>query len=78
MTDAPELPLPRPSAPPKAWRVTLGDGSTRTIEAAAFRVEGGALVLMLPAGCAAAFAPGLWTTIESASPTGHTREERRQ
>lgn len=64
--DTPKLPLPKPPPiPPKAWRVTLDDGSTRMIEAVAFRVEAGALVLVLPAGCAAAYAPGEWRTIES-------------
>lgn len=64
MTDqAPELPLP--VAPPKRWRVVLADRSTRSIEAPAFRVEHGALVLVLPAGNAAAYALGEWRMIES-------------
>jgi len=64
--DTPELPL---TAAPAArlWRVTMADGGARTIEAPAFRVEGGALVLVLPAGCAAAYAPGTWLTIEEAT-----------
>ena len=45
----------------------MADNTARTIEAPAFRVEGGALVL-LPAGCAAAYAPGTWLTIEDATP----------
>lgn len=61
--DAPELPL----APNKLrrWRVTMADNSTRSIEAPGFRVEHGALVLVLPAGCAAAYAPGQWLQIEA-------------
>jgi len=46
----------------------MTDGGVRTIEAPGFRVEGGALVLVLPAGCAAAYAPGTWLTIEEATP----------
>jgi hypothetical protein len=48
----------------KRWRVELADKTARTIEARGFRVEGGALVLVLPAGCAAAYAPSTWLTIE--------------
>jgi len=68
MSDAPDLTVTRSAPPPKVWRVTLGDGTARTIEAITFRVEGGALVLLLPAGCVAAFAPGQWLTVESVSP----------
>lgn len=60
---APELPL-APIAAPRRWRVTMADNSVREIEAPAFRVEGGALVLVLPAGLAAAYAPGEWRKIE--------------
>jgi hypothetical protein len=49
----------------KRWRVEVADKTTRTIEAHSFRVEGGALVLVLPLGCAAAYAPGTWLTIEA-------------
>jgi hypothetical protein len=41
----------------KRWRVEMADKTTRTIEARGFRVECGALVLVQPAGCAAAYAP---------------------
>ena len=34
---------------PRTWTVTLADASTRTVEAHGFRVEHGALVLLLPA-----------------------------
>jgi hypothetical protein len=34
----------------KRWRVEMADKTTRTIEARGFRVEGGALVLVLAAG----------------------------
>jgi hypothetical protein len=54
--------------PPKRWRVTMADKTTRTIEARGFRVEHGALVLVQPLGCAAAYAPGTWLTIEDAGP----------
>lgn len=64
MTDAAELPL-LPSKPVPRWRVTMADQSTRSIEAPAFRVEHGALVLVLAAGCAAAYAPGEWRRIEA-------------
>jgi hypothetical protein len=49
----------------KRWRVELvPDQAPRTIEAHGFRVEHGALVLVQPRGCAAAYAPGRWITIE--------------
>jgi len=67
MTAAPELPPLTPPVPPKSWRVTVPRGEPRDYEAAGFRVEGGALVLLLPAGCVAAFAPGQWLTVESAA-----------
>ena len=41
----------------KRWRVEMADKTTRTIEARGFRVECGALVLVHPAGCAAAYPP---------------------
>ena len=41
----------------KRWRVEMADKTTRTIEARGFRVECGALVLVQPLGCAAAYAP---------------------
>ena len=65
--DTPELPL-TPGRAARRWCVTMTDGGVRTIEAPGFRVEGGALVLVLPAGCAAAYAPGTWLTIEEATP----------
>jgi hypothetical protein len=49
----------------KRWRVEMADKATRVVEARGFRVEGGALVLVLPLGCAAAYAPGTWLTIEA-------------
>jgi hypothetical protein len=48
----------------KRWRVEMADKTTRTIEARGFRVECGALVLVQPAGCAAAYGPSTWLTIE--------------
>jgi hypothetical protein len=51
--------------PAKVWRVTFSDGEPRSYEAAGFRVDAGALVLLLPAGCIVAFAPGQWLTVES-------------
>jgi hypothetical protein len=59
--DAPQLPA---IAPPRRWRITMADQTTRTIEAPSFRVEHGALILNLPRGCAAAYAGGTWLTIE--------------
>jgi hypothetical protein len=38
---------------------------TRVVEARGFRVEAGALVLVQPLGCAAAYAPSTWLTIEA-------------
>ena len=68
---APDLPRePSPGLPlepaARRWRVTLADGSAKVVEAAAFRVEGGALVLARPAGSLAAFAPGTWASVEAA------------
>jgi hypothetical protein len=59
--------LPRPSTAPviKRWRVTMAHKMERTIEARGFRVEHGALILLLPLGCAAAYAAGTWLTIEA-------------
>ena len=48
----------------KRWRVEMADKTARTIEARGFRVEHGALVLVQPAGCAAAYGPSTWLTIE--------------
>jgi len=53
-----DQPLPfTPATPARRWLVTLSDGTTRTVEA-------GALVLVLPVGAAAAYAPGQWHRIE--------------
>jgi hypothetical protein len=54
----------------KRWRVALADKTTRTVEARGFRVEHGALVLVLPLGCAAAYAPSTWLTIEAQDTEG--------
>jgi hypothetical protein len=63
--DATELPLPSSAPVTRRWRVTMADKTTRTVEARGFRVEHGALVLVLPLGCAAAYAPSTWLTIEA-------------
>jgi hypothetical protein len=47
----------------RRWRIAMSDGQTRTIEAHSCRVEAGALVLVLPVGAAAAYAPGTWAAI---------------
>lgn len=66
MSYSPELPLPTlPPPDAKRWRITLANYSVVEIEAPTFRVEHGALVLVLPAGCAAAYASGEWRTINS-------------
>ncbi len=54
----------------KRWRVEMADKTTRTIEARGFRVESGALVLVHPAGCAAAYGPSTWLTIEELNTEG--------
>ena len=57
---------PQSTAPvTRRWRVEMSDKTTRTVEARGFRVEHGALVLVLPLGCAAAYAPSTWLTIEA-------------
>jgi hypothetical protein len=48
----------------------MADKTTRTVEARGFRVEHGALVLVQPAGCAAAYAPSTWLTIEELNTEG--------
>ncbi|MFO1160929.1 MAG: hypothetical protein U1E60_18965 [Reyranellaceae bacterium] len=63
MTDQPGFAF-TPATMPKRWLVTLSDNTVKTVEAAAIRVEGGALVLVMPAGCVAAWAPGVWRTCE--------------
>jgi hypothetical protein len=60
--DLAELPQPSPAPVIKRWRVTMSDKTTRTVEARGFRVEHGALVLVLPVGCAAAYGPSSWLT----------------
>jgi hypothetical protein len=62
--DAPEL-LPAQSPVTRRWRLEMADKTTRTVEARGFRIEHGALVLVQPAGCAAAYAPSTWLTIEA-------------
>jgi hypothetical protein len=52
------------------WRVEMADKTARTIEARGFRVEHGALVLVQPAGCAAAYGPSTWLTIEELDKKG--------
>ncbi len=54
---APSLPFSSPDRT-RTWRVALADGSTRTVEAPASSVKHGALVLVMPDGCVAAWAPG--------------------
>ena len=54
----------------KHWRVEMADKTTCTIEARGFRVESGALVLVQPAGCAAAYASSTWLTIEELNTEG--------
>ena len=48
--------------------MTADDKTARVIEARGFRVEHGALVLVQPLGCAAAYGPSTWLTIEEADP----------
>jgi hypothetical protein len=43
----------------------MADQTSRTIEAHGFRVEGGGLIFVQPAGCVAAFASGQWLVIEA-------------
>jgi hypothetical protein len=66
MTDPHATAAPSRVPVTKRWRVELGDIAPRMIEARGFRVEGGALIFIHPAGCVAAFAPGCWRTIEEA------------
>jgi hypothetical protein len=62
----PEQPSGPAGDPVKRWHVELGDNQPpRTVEAHGFRVEGGALIFVQPAGCVAAYAPGCWRTIET-------------
>lgn len=70
MNDSPELPLPRTASAMKSWTVTFPNHAPRSYEAAGFRVEAGALVLLLAAGSVAAFAPGQWLTVQSANADG--------
>jgi hypothetical protein len=65
-----EQPQPSPAPVTRRWRVEMADKTSRVVEARGFRIEGGALVLVLPLGCAAAYAPGIWLTIEV-----HNKEE---
>jgi hypothetical protein len=44
--------------------MTADDKTARVIDARGFRGEHGALVLVQPNGCAAAYAPSSWLTIE--------------
>ena len=65
MTCVHELPFSGAAGPGPLWRVASPTGEPRMYSAVGFRVEAGALVLLLPAGCVAAFAPGQWLTVES-------------
>ena len=53
----------------KRCRIELADKTARVIEARDFRVEHGALVLVQPLGCAAAYGPSTWLTIEEVHST---------
>ncbi len=61
--DRPAL-TPEPATPARRWRIQLAGSEVRTVQAHSFRCEAGALVLVLPAGCVAAYAPGQWHLIE--------------
>jgi hypothetical protein len=65
VTDTTEQPQQSQALVIKRWRLELADKTTRVVEARGFRVEHGALVLVQPAGCAAAYAPSTWLTIEA-------------
>jgi hypothetical protein len=59
--------LRQPTTAPviKRWRVELvPDQAPLIVEAHGFRIEGGGLIFVRPAGCVAAFAPGCWRTIQ--------------
>jgi hypothetical protein len=60
-----EQPQPSPAPVARRWRVEMADQTSRTIEAHGFRVEGGGLIFVQPAGCVAAFASGQWLMIEA-------------
>jgi hypothetical protein len=59
------------AAQPASRRVTMADRTARVIEARGFRVEHGALVLVQPRGCAAAYGPSTWLTIEALDMEGN-------
>jgi hypothetical protein len=68
--DVAELPQPSTAPITTRWRVTLADKTARVIDARGFRIEGGGLIFVQPAGCVAAFAPSVWHSIEA-----HNKEE---
>jgi hypothetical protein len=60
-----DQPLPfAPVTPVRRWRILLADSEVRVVEALTFRIEGGALVMTMSAGCVAAWAPGQWLQVE--------------
>lgn len=68
MTAEPQFPnFTAPQPGPRRWRIAMANGPARTVEAIGFRVEHGALVLVLPIGNAAAFAPSTWSEIAPAA-----------
>ena len=55
---------PQGPSSPRRWSVVMADGSRKLVEARGFRIESGAVVFAEPAGCVAAFASGIWSSIE--------------
>jgi len=53
----------QPQHGPRRWRITTPGDEVRLVEAIGFRVEHGALVMVLPVGIVAALAPGAWLEV---------------
>jgi hypothetical protein len=60
-----EQPQPSPVPVTRRWCVEMADKTSRVVEAHGFRIEGGGLIFVQPAGCVAAFASGQWLMIEA-------------
>lgn len=69
--------LPGFSAPqlgPRRWQIITRDDGVRIVEAVGFRVDHGALVMVLAVGNVMALAPGQWIEV---APAGEQRAPAR-
>lgn len=63
MTDQTPLPF-TPTTKPRTWRVSMADGSSRTITASTCRTDCGCLLFAEASGLVVAMAAGEWRAVE--------------